>query len=89
MIVKPTYNLPNRRGGLFLTIGVQLPDGHSPISWFRRTDVGVGGRMCRIAPGNPVRRATPAEMRRLARMQIAQYHERYPEGVIYVQRSRH
>src|SRR3546814_10361251 len=90
MIVKPTRNLPNRQGGLFLTVGVELSDGYSPISWFRGTNVGVGGKhtFCRIAPGDPVRRATLAEMRRLVRMRIAEYRERYPEGVIYVRRSR-
>jgi hypothetical protein len=92
MIVKPTHNLTNRKGLLFLTIGVQLPDGHSPTSWFRGTNVGIGGKHTLrpiIAPGDPVRRATLNEMRCLARMQIAEFHKCFPEGIIYVQRSRH
>lgn len=94
MIVLPTRNLPNHvtgelEGKLFLTIGIRLPDGHMPVSTFRGTNVGVGGRFCRTAPGEPVRRATLAEMRQRARASIAQMLRDHPTGTIVVSRSRH
>lgn len=91
MIVKPTFNMPNRQGRVFLTIGVELPDGHSPISYFRGTNVGVGGHHtgCHIAPNEPVRRATLNELRRMARHEIEKMMSMHPAARVFVQRSRH
>lgn len=73
-----------------LTIAVVLPDGHTPVSWLRMMDVGVGGThgYCRIAQGQPVRRATLRELRRLDRLVVADYAARYPDARITWRRGR-
>lgn len=94
MIIAPTRNLPNFQTGkldgrLFLTISAQTPEGRVPVSWFRGSDVGVGGRFCSTAPGEPVRRATLREMRQMARKRIANMRAEHPGCEIVVHRSRH
>lgn len=65
--------------------------GHTPVSYFRGTNVGVGGRYmsCSIAQGEPVRRATLNELRRIDRMNIAKMLERFPNHLIRWRRSYH
>ncbi len=99
LIVHPTIDIRPPAGGaerprLFITVGVELPDGFEPESTFRGTSVGVGGKHFYDSlglglGGGPVRRATGNEMRRMARARIAAMLERYPEGKITVRRSRH
>lgn len=84
MIIKPTRG--NGKPNL-LTISVHNGD-YEPYSYSRSQNVGVGGLMSRIAQGEPVRRATQNEMRTLARETIASMLRLYPNGTIYVQRSR-
>lgn len=76
---------------VYLTIGIRTPDGHTPVSYMRGQDVGVGGAhtWCTIAAGEPVRRATQRELRRLDRQIVARYRNLHPDGVITVRRSHH
>lgn len=53
----------------YLVIRIEHPKGGA--SYFRSMNVGVGGRDCNIAPGEGVRRATLAELRRKDRDFIA------------------
>ena len=94
MIIQPTLRVrpaTQRTGRTYLTIGVKLPDGHVPVSTFRSQNVGVGGThtFCKIAPGEPVRRATQAELRKLDRIHIIELLTEYPDGQIVVSRSWH
>lgn len=93
MQVLPTRAMPGQRNGqTFLTIEAYLPEyDRAPISNFRGMNVGVGGKYttCTIAAGEPVRRATLAELRIKDRQVIARFRETYPNAVIRVQRSRH
>lgn len=77
---------------LGLTIGIQTAPGYEPESYFRGTDVGVGGRHGLADPLGlgpcDVRKATLGELRRLDRIRIAQMLERFPGGTITVRRSR-
>ena len=88
LTILPTHNcgLSSR----MLIIGVIDDEGHMPVSWSRGPNVGVGGRhlFCKIAPGEPVRRATLNEMRRLARMRIAELQRDWPQLKLFVQRVR-
>ena len=73
----------------FLTIGVETSPGYQPISYFRGQNVGVGGKhlFCPIAPGEPVRRATQSELRRLDRWRIVQLLAKHPGGRIVIRRT--
>lgn len=80
-----------QRTRTYLTIGVMTADGHTPVSTFRSMDVGVGGKhtFCTIAPGEPVRRATLAELRQKDRANLAKFLAQYPGATPVVYRSHH
>ena len=75
----------------FISIECYDPEtGHTPVSYFRGANVGVGGKhlFCAIAPGEPVRRATLNEIRRIDRMQIAKMLASHPGHKIRWRRCR-
>lgn len=91
--VEPTKEYPHRLTGktsrTYLNIEAFEGDQLSPIySYSRGMNVGVGGRWSRYATGEPVRRATLNELRRMDRDTIVKLRAQYPDARIVVQRVR-
>jgi hypothetical protein len=74
---------------VYLSLECTCPNtGYTPVSYWRGQSVGVGGRFlhCDIAPGEPVRRATQSELRRIDHQRAAQMQADWPGYVIRARR---